>query len=90
MRSRTTLDDAETIALSALGFLADSPNRLELLMDQSGLDLATIRQRAADRNFLVAVLDFLLANEALLVDFCESTQTPPKAVQMANRLLSGG
>jgi hypothetical protein len=90
MRGRTTLDEAETIALNALGFLADSPKGLELLMDQSGLDLATIRQRAADRDFQAAVLDFLLANEALLANFCQSTQTEPQAVHMANHLLRGG
>ncbi len=90
MRGRPTLDEAETIALNALGYLADSPNGLELLMAQSGLDLATIRQRATDRDFLAAVLDFLMANEALVADFCHSTQTEPQAVQMANHLLSGG
>jgi hypothetical protein len=90
MRSRTSLDEAETIALNALGFLADSPNGLELLMHQSGLDLSTIRKRAADREFMVAVLDFLMANEALLVDFCQSTQTEPQTVQMANYVLSRG
>lgn len=90
MRGRTSLDEAETIALNALGFLADSPNRLELLMQQSGLDPAAIRERATDREFLVAVLDFLMANEALLVDFCQTTQTEPQAVQMANHVLNRG
>jgi hypothetical protein len=90
MHGRTTLDEAETIALNALAFLADSPDGLELLMDQSGLDLAIIRQRAAERDFLAALLDFLMANEALLARFCQSTQTEPKAVQMANHVLSGG
>jgi hypothetical protein len=88
MQRRTTLEDAETIALNALTFLADSPDRMELFVQQSGLDLATIRKRAADREFLAAVTDFLMANEALLVDFCQSTQTQPQAVRMANHLLS--
>ena len=90
MHRRTTPAESETIALNALGFLADSPNGLERLMEQSGLDSTTIRERVADRHFLGAVLDFLMANEALLTDFCQSTQTEPQAVQMANRLLSGG
>ncbi|MGZ6009125.1 MAG: DUF3572 family protein, partial [Rhizomicrobium sp.] len=45
------------------------------------------RLGATDRDFLGAVLDFLMANEALLVDFCETSQTDPKAVQMANHVL---
>ena len=89
MRGRTTLEEAETIALNALGFLADSPNGLERLMEQSGLDSTTIRQRAADRDFLGAVLDFLMSNEELLIDFCQTTQTEPHAVQMANHVLGG-
>lgn len=90
MRGRTTLAEAETIALNVLGFLADSPEKLDSLMEQSGLDASTIRVRAADRDFLGAVLDFLMANEALLVDFCETSQTDPKAVQMASHVLGGG
>ena len=90
MRGRTTPEETETIALNALGFLADLPNGLERLMEQSGLDSTTIRERAADRHFLGAVLDFLMANEELLVDFCESTQTEPQAVRMACHVLGGG
>ena len=89
MRGRTTLDEAEIIALNALAFLAESPNGLEQLSQQSGLDPVAIRKRANEREFLVAILDFLMANEALLVDFCQTTQTEPEAVQMANHVLSG-
>jgi len=81
-------EQAEIVALSALGFLATAPGALERLMEQSGLDAATLKLRAADRDFQGAVLDFLLANEALLVDFCQTTQTEPRAVQMANHILS--
>ena len=89
MRGRTTQESAETMALNVLGFLADSPENLERFMTQSGTDLSTIRKRAGDRDFLVAVMDFLMANEALLVDFCQTTETDPKAVQIANHVLGG-
>jgi hypothetical protein len=87
MRSRTTPEQAETLAVNALGYLARSSKGLERLMDLSGLDAAAIRQRAGERDFLVAVLDFLMANEELLVDFCHDTQTEPRAVQIASRTL---
>jgi len=89
MRSQTTPEQAETLAINALGYLAESPNRLERLMELSGLDAASIRQQAGERDFLAAVLDFLMANEELLVDFCHDTQTEPQAVQMASRALGG-
>jgi len=89
MRDRNGLQSAETMALNALGFLADSPDKLERLMAQSGVDLATVRERAGERDFLAAVLDFLMANEDLLVDFCHTTGTAPKAVHLACHKLGG-
>lgn len=87
MRGRMTLESSETLALNVLGFLVDSPESLERLMQQSGADLPTIREKAGDRDFLAAVLDFLMADEGLLVDFCQTSQTDPKAVQMACHIL---
>ena len=87
MRGRLTPEAAETTALNALGFLVDSPEALATFMAQSGVDLTTIRARAADSDFLLAVLDFLMANEALLVDFCETRRIDPKTVQMAAHIL---
>lgn len=58
-------------------------------MAQSGVDVTTLRARAAESDFLVAVLDFLMANEELLVDFCETRRIDPKAVQMAVHILGG-
>lgn len=89
MRGRLSPEDAETTALNALGFLADSPRALETFMAQSGVDVTTLRARAAESDFLVAVLDFLMANEELLVDFCETRRIDPKAVQMAVHILGG-
>lgn len=89
MRGRLSPEIAETTALNALGFLADSPEALGTFMAQSGVDLTTLRARAAERDFLVAVLDFLLANEELLVDFCETSRVDPKVVQMAVHILGG-
>jgi len=84
MRRTPNPENAETIALNALSFLAESPDALESFMRQSGVDLTTIRLRAAERDFLAAVLDFLMADEALLVRFCDSTRTEPRAVRQAN------
>jgi hypothetical protein len=89
MRRAPNRENAETIALNALSFLAESQEALESFMHQSGVDPATIRLRAAERDFLAAVLDFLLADEVLLVRFCDSTQTEPKVVRQANYELGG-
>ena len=90
MRPLQTQQDAEATALNILSFLAESPQALERLMFQSGLDLSTIRKRAAERDFLAAVVDFLMTDEELLVDFCESRRIDPKTVQKAAHQLGGG
>ena len=90
MHPRRNPEDAETVALNVLGFLAESPQAMERLMIQSGLDLTTIRKRAADRDFLAAVVDFLMTNEELLVDFCETRRIDAKSVHMAAHQLGGG
>lgn len=89
MRGRSIPEDAETTALKALGYLADSPQALEMFMAQSGVGMTTIRARASERDFLTAVVDFFLANEELLLDFCEATRTDPRAMQMAGHTLGG-
>lgn len=89
MHPRTNPQDAETLALNVLGFLAESPEAMERLVIQSGLDLTTIRKRAADRDFLAAVVDFLMTNEELLVDFCESRRIDARRVHMAAHQLGG-
>jgi len=89
MRCTPNPENDETIALNALSFLAESPDDLESFMHQSGVDPTTIRLRAAERDFLAAVLDFLMADEALLVRFCDSTLTEPRAVKQANYRLGG-
>ena len=89
MRRTANARNAETIALNALSFLVESSDALETFMRQSGVDPTTIRARAAERDFLTAVLDFLMADEALLVRFCEATRTEPGAIRQAHYALGG-
>jgi hypothetical protein len=89
MRSRMTSEDAQTLALKALSFVINSDGALERLMELSGLDPVTLRERAAEPEILTSLLDFLLADEGLLVDFCHGESVDPKDVHMARHLLGG-
>jgi hypothetical protein len=80
---------AETIALQALAFLASSPEALHRFVAVSGADAASLRQRAAEPEFLSAVLDYLLANEDLLTQFCENESLAARTVHVAAARLSG-
>ncbi|HEY4943317.1 MAG TPA: DUF3572 domain-containing protein [Rhizomicrobium sp.] len=80
---------AQTLALKALAFVANSQGALERLMELSGMDQMTLRERAGEPEILASLLDFLLQDEGLLVDFCHDEVIDPKEVHMARHLLSG-
>ena len=82
-----TPDAAATLALDALTYLASVPDAFDRFADLSGLDRNTVRQRAQETAFLVAVLDFLLADEQLLVEFCGGASIDPPAIHMARHAL---
>lgn len=58
-------------------------------MGSSGLDAGSLRRGAADPHFLGAVVDFLLANEALLTQFCEAEAVEPRSIHLASHQLGG-
>jgi len=90
MRSKMTSTNAETLALKALGFLANSPGALERFAQVSGIGTGEMRDRAAEPEFLGAILDFLLSEEDLLTQFCESESVEPREIHLARYALPGG
>ncbi len=79
----------ESIAISALGFLAAEESRLERFLALSGLGPHNLRQAAADAGFLIAVLDYVAADEGLLVAFAAREGLDPAAVGRARESLGG-
>jgi hypothetical protein len=84
-----TPQTAEILGLEALGWLAGEPDGLERFLRASGADEADLRRFAGERHQLAAILEFLLANEDLLLRFCESGSKRPMDVHAAHRLLEG-
>lgn len=82
-------EEAEVIALKALGFLVSEPERLERFMRLSGLTLPVIRQSASDPGFLAGVLDHLLSDQTLLLTFAENNDLAPAVVQISRQRLPG-
>lgn len=85
-----TPDAAETVALRALGWIAARDELSGALLGASGLSAEELRGRATDPEFLGFVLDFLLADEAALVDFAEDANLAPDAPMRARAALPGG
>lgn len=80
---------AEILALKALTFLAQSPDDLERFVALTGIAPADLRGRADDPEILAAVMDFLLADDARITNFCESHAIKPEILQSARRALPG-
>lgn len=80
---------AAAVALTALAhILGDDDARVRFLA-LTGLDQTTLRQRADEPELLGGVLDFLLADEALLLAFCRAAALRPELAARARRALPG-
>jgi hypothetical protein len=84
-----TRDDAETIALQALAFLAEEPKRLGRFLALTGYQPAELSEAATTGAVQLAVLDHLLSDESLLLVFSSSAGIRPEAVPLARALLDG-
>ena len=82
-------ENAEILALQGLGWLAGDEDGLERFLNLSGLDAGSLRSQAGTSGMNVAVLDFLLGQEDLLVRFCEASGISPRDMQLARHRLGG-
>lgn len=83
-----TPEKAEILALEGLGWLAGEPDAIQKFLDQSGSDAASLRDAAGEPGTGLAVLEFLLAQDDLLMRFCESIGLEPKQVHAARHALA--
>lgn len=71
-------------------FLAQDRERLERFFALTGLDPATIRKAASEPGFLVAVLDHLMSDERLLMEFASDQGINPDMIPRARETLARG
>ena len=82
-------DSARSLAVGALAFIAADSDRLNRFLSLTGLGPDNLRTAAADPAFLDSVLDYLVGDEALLVDFAADAGLKPEAVARAQAILRG-
>jgi hypothetical protein len=80
---------AETLAIQALGFIAEEPDRLAAFLAETGLSPDSIRESASQPHFLLGVLEHMLSNESLLVAFADSAGINPADVARARGAMGG-
>jgi len=78
---------AEILAVQALAFIAEEPERLGLFVSATGIAPEQIRDAAREPDFLVGVLDHMLGDENLLVAFAGSAGVDPATIARARDVL---
>jgi len=86
--SRSDKEAAEMLAIQALGFIGEEPQRLAVFLSSSGLTVAQVRGAAREPGFLVGVLEHMLGDESLLLAFAASVGVDPAAIGHARATLA--
>jgi hypothetical protein len=86
-RPDPTREQAETLAIGALSFLASEPEALARFLRLTGLHPHNLRGAAVEPGFLPGLLDYFLANEPLLVDYARDAGIAPEEIARARAAL---
>jgi len=85
---KITVEEAESVALSAFSFITSDDGRMARFLSISGLRADTIRIAAESAGFFAGILDYIASDEALLIAFAEQTNIKPERVMQAHWTLS--
>ncbi len=86
---KLTRDDAETLALRALAHVAAKEDLFLRFVALTGMSVDEVRARIGDGATLGAILDFVLGDESLVIEFTAACELPPETVAKARALLPG-
>ena len=79
---------AEWVGIHGLSFLTGDSGRLGRFLSLTGLGPSDIAASKDDPRFLASVLEYLLGDEPLMLEFAANNQLPPEHVQTAWDLLT--
>lgn len=82
-------EQAETIALQALGWLVGNDDLCPTFMGATGSTVEDLRNRATDPAFQASVLSFLTMDDAWVVAFCDAINLAYDQPLMAQYALPG-
>ena len=82
--------DAQTYALTALGWLSGQDDLLGNFLGFTGSNLESIKENVEEAGYLVSVLDFLMMDDRWVLNCCASTGLDPTEMRLARLALPGG
>jgi Protein of unknown function (DUF3572) len=80
-------ETAEMLAVQALAFIAEEDSRLGAFVAATGIAAPSIRAAAREPNFLAGVLEHILSDETLLIEFAEGAGINAAEVARARHAL---
>ncbi len=88
-QNRLDIDGASAIALQGLAFLASDDDRVSRFFALTGMAPDDMRASASETHMQAAVLEYLLADESLLLVFAAEVGVRPELIAPAYALLAG-
>ncbi|MEO9338988.1 DUF3572 domain-containing protein [Mesorhizobium sp. SB112] len=89
-RQSLTPENAETIAVSALAFIASDPELLPRFLSMTGIEANAIRAAASEPGFLAGVMQFIVAHEPTLMRFSQESGIAPETIAASVKALPLG
>ena len=83
-------DQAETLALRALAWMAADEDMAQRFAGATGASLAEAPERLSEAGYLAGILEFLTQDDAWVTRFCDSEGLPYEAPLRALHALPGG
>ncbi|MDG1182145.1 MAG: DUF3572 domain-containing protein [Tateyamaria sp.] len=83
-------ESAEVIGLKALGWLAANEELLPVFLGSTGASEVDVRAGISDPDFLGALLDFIMMDDAWITSFCDAEGLAYDQPMMARMALPGG
>ena len=83
-------EQAEIRAIGVLSWIVNNEELLPVFLGASGAGESDLRQRIKDVEFLASVLDFLMMDDAWVVQYCDSENLPYDSPMHARQALPGG
>jgi hypothetical protein len=81
---------AETLAAQVFSWATEDAERLNAFMMMTGAAPADLVRNITSPGFLGTVLDFLLTDDVMIKDFCDTRGLPYTAPMQARAMLPGG
>jgi hypothetical protein len=84
-----TRESAQELATAALLYLAERPDLIEAFLGATGLQPQDLRRVASSPEMALHVLDFLLEDDARVMEAAAEMQIPPGDLMHARTALAG-